>query len=65
MYAGWKFSANAFFLAMAYWNWGEKRISSQMYASAMVGGEAYEAKNEEFLPFRAEAASPVGLAERS
>ena len=64
MYAGWNFSFNAFFIAMAHEQLGENEQARKWYAPALVWMAKHAPENEELLRFRAEAASLLGLPER-
>jgi tetratricopeptide (TPR) repeat protein len=64
LYGGRMFSANAFFLAMAHWQRGEKEQALKWYAPALVWMEKYAPKDAHLLRFRAEAASLLGLPEK-
>jgi serine/threonine protein kinase/tetratricopeptide (TPR) repeat protein len=64
LYGGRLFSYNAFFLAMAHWQRGEKEQALKEYAPALVWMEKYAPKDAHLLRFRAEAASLLGLPEK-
>src|SRR5262249_3177772 len=58
------FDANAYFLAMAHWQQGEKEQARKWYAAALVWTEKRNLRSDELLRFRAEAASLLGLPEK-
>jgi tetratricopeptide (TPR) repeat protein len=64
LYGGRIFSANAFFLAMAHWQRGEKEQALKWYAPALIWMEKYSPQAEELRRFRAEAAILLGLPEK-
>ena len=55
---------DAFVLAMAHWQLGEKEQARKWFALAVIWMEKHDPKNEELIGFRAEAASLVGLPEK-
>jgi WD40 repeat protein/tetratricopeptide (TPR) repeat protein len=61
---GWHFSANAFFIAMAYWQSGQKDLARKWYAAAQVWREIYRPDQEDLLRFRGEAAALLRLPEK-
>jgi serine/threonine protein kinase/tetratricopeptide (TPR) repeat protein len=64
LYGGRLFSYNAFFLAMAHWQRGEKEQALKWYAPALVWMEKVAPKDAHLLRFRAEAAALLGLPEK-
>jgi tetratricopeptide (TPR) repeat protein len=58
------FSFNAFFIAMAHWQRGEKEQARRWYALARVWMEKYAPNNEELRRFRTEAAKLLTLPEQ-
>jgi eukaryotic-like serine/threonine-protein kinase len=57
-------SFNAFFLAMAHWQLGEKEEARKWYDQAVQWMEKNAPKNEELVRFRAEAEKLLGLIEK-
>jgi tetratricopeptide (TPR) repeat protein len=64
LYRGNNFSSNAFFIAMAHWQQGEKEQARKWYVPATVWMEKYGPKNAELLCFRSEAASLLQFPEK-
>jgi predicted Zn-dependent protease len=58
------FSADAFFLAMANWQLGNKERARNWYRAGLAWMDKYAAANEEFKRFRAEAAALLQLREQ-
>lgn len=61
---GRSFSHNAFFIAMAHWELGQKEQARKWYTPALVWMEKHAPTNAELIDFRAEAASLLGLPEK-
>ncbi len=57
------FSHNAFFIAMAHWQLGEKDQARKWYAAALVWMQKRLSAHETLIRFRAEAAGLLGLSE--
>jgi WD40 repeat protein/serine/threonine protein kinase/tetratricopeptide (TPR) repeat protein len=57
-------SFNAFFLAMAHWQLGEKDKAQQWYEKAVQWMDQKDPKNDELRRFRAEAAELLGVQEK-
>jgi hypothetical protein len=53
-----------FFLAMTYWQMGEKTKARTWYDRAIAWTDKHQPKNEELLRFHAEAETLMGLRER-
>jgi len=64
LYGGSYFSHNAFFIAMANWQRGDKEQALKWYAPALVWMEKHAPKDEELIRFRAEAAALLVLPEK-
>jgi serine/threonine protein kinase/Flp pilus assembly protein TadD len=58
-------SFNAFFLAMAHWQLGEKDEARKWYDRAVVWMAKNQPKNEELIRFRVEAEALLGLKEKN
>ncbi len=55
---------NAFFLAMAHWQLGDKPQAHSWYDKAVPWMEKNQPKDEELVRFRAEAAALLGVNEK-
>jgi tetratricopeptide (TPR) repeat protein/predicted Ser/Thr protein kinase len=60
MYGGNLLSQHGFFLAMVHWRLGEKDKAGNWYRASLLWMTKYQAKNEELLSFRTEAAALLG-----
>jgi tetratricopeptide (TPR) repeat protein len=65
LYQGQFFSSDAFFIAMAHWQLGNKEVARKWYTAADRWMEKNYPGNEELRRFRAEAAALLGLPEQS
>jgi tetratricopeptide (TPR) repeat protein len=63
LYQGQRFSSDAFFIAMAYWQLGDREAARKWYLAAERWMDKFASTNEEQRRYRTEAAALIGMPE--